>query len=181
MGEVIHAFGTIEAWIEGIRAEGDLALAQFTRESCRTGACVHFHPIYACPIVLTLVLSTVIDVAFASCSSISWNALAAKSTLLQHRTRGIVPTGIAIASINHIFTVLTMIPRRTSTLILTLRKWMTLGIIVAGKCVACIALGQNVIADTTTTHKIAGRGGKEQFITHRLRFSTSGYSWLYIV
>jgi hypothetical protein len=154
--EVVDTFGAIWTWIELCAAELNFLLAKFAREARQTTACIRLDSIDTCTVVLALVVIAVINIDFTAGAFVSRKAFATEATFLQHRACSIVATWISVASVNHVFTVLTMIAGSASTLVLLLRLHHTLGVVLARECVAGVALWQNFITDFLFADELVG-------------------------
>ena len=144
---MINALCTVRAWIEVIGAELNFLLTKLAIKASQTTASVRLNTIDTCSIVLTFMIFTVINIDFTSRAFVARQAFTAEPSLLEYTATSIISTRIAIACINHVLAMHTMIAWSTATFILLFRFHDTLGIVFAWEGKACIAFRQNLITD----------------------------------
>lgn len=155
MREVVDAFGVVVARIE-FGAVRNLQFTVFAREARLTFARVRFDAVDAGRIILTLVLGTIIDVHFAPSASVARHAIAIEASLLQDCASRVVSAWIAVAGVNHEFTVLSVETGLASALVLSFGLRHTHRFILAWESEASITFRQNLVADFGFAHEIVG-------------------------
>jgi hypothetical protein len=137
---MINTLRIVRTWIEIGTAKLNFLLAKLSRKTRQTIARVRIDIVNACTVILTFVVFTIVNIDFTTSAFVARQAFATESSLLQHRTRSIIAARISIASVNHVFTMLSMIARSTTTFVLPFRLNHALGIVFARECETCIAL-----------------------------------------
>jgi len=179
--KVIDALGAIRARIEFGTAELNLFLAELTSEARQTTASVRLDTIHTSSIVLALVLLAVVNIHFASRARVAGKAFATETTFFEDRAHAAIATRIAIASVNHMFAMLSMIAGSATTFVLTFRSHSTLAVVLAREREAGIAFRQNLIADFLFANELVGWRRENQFVLHTFRLGTASNARLNVI
>lgn len=120
--EMIDTLGTIFAWIE-IRTKWYFDLTILTGKTRRTLARICFNAVNACAVIFAFVFTAIVNIHFTAWTSIAGNTIATEASFFKYGACSI-SAWIAIASINHELTMLSMIAWLANTLVLTFSLWL---------------------------------------------------------
>lgn len=163
---MINAFRSIGTRVEVRATELDFLLAELAVVASETTASVRLHAIDTCAIVLAFVILTIVDIDFASRAFVARQAVTAETALLENTTSAIIPARIAVASINHVLAVQTVVARGTATFVLLFRLHDTFRIILAWECEAGITFRQNLVTDFLFAEELIRWCRENKFVFH---------------
>lgn len=123
----------------------------------------------------------VVNIDFTSGAFVSRQAFAAKATFFQHGAGSVIAARISVASINHVFAVLTVVAWSAATFILSLILHRTLSVVLAWECIASVAFRQNLITDFLFADELVGRRRQDEFVLHSLGLGASSDARLDII
>lgn len=113
IAEVVDALRSVLARIVALGAERNLRFAVFPGESRQAAALVGLDSVVAGRVVLALVVEAVVDVDLATNAGVTGRANAVEPAFFQNFACSGVAARVAVASVDHVLAVLSVVSRQT--------------------------------------------------------------------